>query len=87
MRELESLTDAMEEDALPLEEMLKAFERGQDLLNFCQESLTTARKSVELIEKKAPASESREENAPDSTSKPSSGSQDPETFDDDVRLF
>jgi len=79
LEELETITSRMEEEALPLGEMVKAFERGQVLLNFCQKSLTSARASIELIE--APeAEEAQNTEQPDLSSEPAN----PDT---DVRLF
>jgi len=80
LAEIETLTETMEEASLPLGEMVKAFERGRDLLNFCQKSLTSARESIELIETRkaqGPADD-------DSTTKSPADSA---TYDDDVRLF
>ncbi len=79
LSELEKLTELMEEENLPLGEMVKAFERGQDLLNFCQKSLTSARESIELIEAEKLKPAAADHHTPSKA--------DPATTDDDVRLF
>ncbi len=78
--ELELLTEKLEEEQLPLDKMVKAFERGQDLLNFCQKSLTSARESIELIE----ARQAKADVADEISTQPA---EQPATTDDDVRLF
>ena len=50
MGELESLVDAMENDQLPLEELVAHYEKGAGLLQHCEKVLATARKRIELIE-------------------------------------
>ena len=50
MGELESLVAAMENDQLPLEELVAHYEKGAGLLQHCEKVLATARKRIELIE-------------------------------------
>ena len=66
MRDLEEIVERLEHGDLPLEESLKAFERGILLTRNCQSALKDAEQKVEILLKKA--GESRvEEFEPDDT--------------------
>jgi len=52
MSELEALVEKLERGDLPLEESLKAFERGVALTRACQTALTEAEQKVELLMKR-----------------------------------
>ena len=60
MAELESLVERLERGDLPLEESLRAFERGVALTRTCQTALREAEQKVELLLKRADGGESRE---------------------------
>lgn len=47
--ELEMLVSQMESDKLPLEQSLKAYQRGAELLQICQKSLTDAVQQVQIL--------------------------------------
>jgi len=49
LAELESLVERLEGGDLPLEEALKAFERGVELTRHCQASLKAAQQKVEIL--------------------------------------
>ncbi len=49
LAELEELVAAMEEDQLPLEELVEHYEKGSKLLARCEAVLDSARKRLELI--------------------------------------
>lgn len=49
MTELETLVESLERGDLPLEESLKAFERGVALTRACQSALAEAEQKVELL--------------------------------------
>jgi exodeoxyribonuclease VII small subunit len=51
--ELEKLVERLERGDLPLDEALKAFERGIALTRHCQSSLQAARQKVEILLKKS----------------------------------
>jgi exodeoxyribonuclease VII small subunit len=53
LAELESLIERLERGDLPLEEALKAFERGVALTRHCQASLQAAQQKVEILLKKS----------------------------------
>jgi exodeoxyribonuclease VII small subunit len=53
MAELETLVERLERGDLPLEESLKAFERGVALTRSCQSALKEAEQKVEILLKKA----------------------------------
>lgn len=82
---LEAIIEAMENDQLPLEELVKHYEQGSVLLRQCDSFLRSARERIELITLNA-TSPSAETNDPvRSTASPSAGSEDNQ--DDDIRLF
>ncbi len=49
LKELEELVGRMEQGDLPLEESLKAFERGVELTRACQQALKEAEQKVEIL--------------------------------------
>lgn len=49
MEELEEIIDKLEANELSLEESMKAFDRSQNLIKFCEEQLQTAEKKLKLI--------------------------------------
>lgn len=51
LAELEEIVARMEGDQLPLKESLAAYQRGADLLQFCQAALRDAQQQVEILEK------------------------------------
>jgi exodeoxyribonuclease VII small subunit len=67
LAELEGLVERLEHGDLPLDEALKAFERGVALTRQCQASLQAAQQKVEILLKRsgqpyvAPFEESGEE--------------------------
>ena len=79
--ELEEITRRLERDPSSLTSLLDDFERGQALLQYCQATLKSARKRLDLVEANLHAE-------PDKT-----GDLDGDTpnndadHDDDVRLF
>ncbi|MGH8266272.1 MAG: exodeoxyribonuclease VII small subunit [Steroidobacteraceae bacterium] len=52
LAELESLVERLERGDLPLDEALKAFERGVALARHCQASLQAAQQRVEILLKR-----------------------------------
>tara|TARA_B100000575_G_scaffold163955_1_gene131010 strand:+ start:100 stop:360 length:261 start_codon:yes stop_codon:yes gene_type:complete len=46
---LEKIIEKMENERVPLEEMLKDYEEGTKLLSVCKEKISIARKKVEKI--------------------------------------
>jgi exodeoxyribonuclease VII small subunit len=53
LAELEALVERLERGDLPLEEALKAFERGVALTRHCQASLQAAQQKVEILVKRS----------------------------------
>jgi len=49
MARLEAIVEAMEKEEVPLEDALKHFEEGMDLVDFCEKKLGEVQKKVELI--------------------------------------
>ena len=94
LTELESIVAAMEEEQLPLEELVARYEKGSKLLARCETVLASARKRLQTISAKAAAdaaaiagdsNDSPDED--DETAGPETGSPDDNDDDDDIRLF
>lgn len=49
IEELEKITDSLESGELELEKSLGLFERGVELIKYCQDSLDSAQSKVELL--------------------------------------
>jgi exodeoxyribonuclease VII small subunit len=85
---LESIVEAMENERLPLEDLVTHYEKGSALLDRCESILQTARGRIELITLR---NSSRLENGTGdpSDSSPPSGLPDDsdDDEDDDIRLF
>jgi exodeoxyribonuclease VII small subunit len=79
--ELEQIVAAMEEEDLPLEELVTRFEKGTKLLGHCQEVLDSAKKRLRTIA--AESGEARENPLNAEGSEPT----EPLETDDDIRLF
>ena len=50
LEELEALVHRMEDGKLPLEESLAAYQRGTELLKFCESRLTDAQARIAVLE-------------------------------------
>ena len=50
LEELEALVHRMEDGRLPLEESLAAYQRGTELLKFCESKLTDAQARIAILE-------------------------------------
>ena len=57
LAELEGLVERLEHGDLPLDEALKAFERGVGLTRLCQASLEAAQQKVEILLKRGARTE------------------------------
>ena len=49
MAELDGLVEKMEAGQLPLEESLTAYQRGTDLLKFCEKVLRDAEQRIQIL--------------------------------------
>ena len=49
LKELESIVAQMETGQLPLEQSLQAYQRGSELLQFCQKSLSDIEQQVRML--------------------------------------
>jgi exodeoxyribonuclease VII small subunit len=50
LQELESIVQTLEGGGTPLEDALKAYERGMSLLNYCQETLGQAEQKIRFLD-------------------------------------
>ncbi|MBL50103.1 MAG: exodeoxyribonuclease VII small subunit [Roseibacillus sp.] len=88
MGELETLVEAMENDQLPLEELVAHYEKGAGLLQHCEKVLAAAKERIELIEVgNSPEKDLSPSGERDDDSPESDGSSPAETLDDDIRLL
>ncbi len=51
MKRLEEIVEKLDEGEIPLEESIKIFEEGMELVNFCQKKLEEVEAKVETIMK------------------------------------
>ena len=88
MGELEALVEAMENDQLPLEDLVAHYEKGAGLLRHCEKVLSSAKERIELIEVDN-LSEKNLASAPqaDDAFPCPDGSPPDEALDDDIRLL
>jgi len=78
MEELETIVSAMEEDSLPLEDLIAHYERGAKLVTECEETLKSARKRLDTIKAQGQGSASK---------KPVAKTNTEDNNDDEIRLF
>src|SRR5438876_524128 len=79
LQRLEKIVEQMESAELPIEEVLKQYEEGIELVKFCGQKLEEAEKKVEVLSKKKDGSpqltsfqtETETEEQPDSPEQPS----------------
>ncbi len=88
---LEKLVEEMEHDQLPLEDLVKHYEKGSALLNRCEAILKSARERIELITLRntneiALESDAGSGQGAELSSEPANPPDDPDD-DDDIRLF
>jgi exodeoxyribonuclease VII small subunit len=86
---LESIVEAMENERLPLEELVACYEKGTTLLNRCETVLQSARDRIELITLRDKEGDpGGSETTGDAALSPPSGPPDAsDDDDDDIRLF
>lgn len=94
LAELEEIVAAMEEEQLPLEELVSRYEKGSKLLARCESVLASARKRLQTISAKTIADTvdpDDEDDVPDEDDKAPgqhhAGTPDEHDDDDDIRLF
>lgn len=93
LAELEEIVAAMEEEQLPLEELVARYEKGSKLLSRCESVLASARKRLQTISARSsaePVETDDEADLPDHDdhrSGPNAGTPDEHDDDDDIRLF
>ena len=86
--DLEALVEAMEQEQLPLEELIASYEKGSALLNHCEAILKTARGRIELITLRNQNESALEAEATSAQAPaPSPAREEAPNDDDDIRLF
>jgi exodeoxyribonuclease VII small subunit len=81
---LEAIVEAMENEQLPLDELVMQYERGSKLLERCESVLDAARERIELITLRAQADDPE---TSDNARPPAATAAEPSDDDDDIRLF
>lgn len=84
---LESIVEAMENEQLPLEELVAHYEKGSALLDRCESILQTARGRIELITLRNRSGHETGTGDPSDSTPPSGLPDDSDDDDDDIRLF
>ncbi len=94
LHELEEIVAAMEEEQLPLEELVARYEKGSKLLARCETVLASARKRLQTISASAaniPDDPDDPDESPDEDDDEpagrNTGTPDEPDDDDDIRLF
>lgn len=91
---LEAIVAEMEEQQLPLEELVMSYEKGSKLLKHCETVLNSARRRLQTISERqtgggnsrqAPDSLDAEQEMSDDAAAPPAATDDDD--DDDIRLF
>lgn len=80
---LEAIVEAMENERLPLEDLVTQYEKGSKLLERCETVLQSARERIELITLRS-RNEIRDD---DENTAPTSAEPVVSDDDDDIRLF
>lgn len=84
---LERLVESMENDQLPLEELVSRYEQGADLLRHCENVLGVAKKRIEMIEI-TPPNENELETGPSRADDPRNATQSGDGEEsDDIKLL
>lgn len=78
MQRLEQITGQMESGQMPLHELLERYEEGTKLIQYCQETLQSAEKRIEMVTRKM--------SEPTPTA-PAAPAKSPKKPDPDVSLF
>ncbi|MBM3863293.1 MAG: exodeoxyribonuclease VII small subunit [Verrucomicrobia bacterium] len=81
---LESIVEAMESEALPLEELVAHYEKGSELLARCESLLKSARGRIELITLRRQQQQTGDDPSPQAPSLQADTSADDA---DEIRLF
>lgn len=86
---LEAIVEAMESDKLPLEDLVKHYEKGTEYLNRCEAILNVARGRIKLITLRNQNEISLEAGAlsAETFEAPAQSAPAEDTDDDDIRLF
>jgi exodeoxyribonuclease VII small subunit len=83
---LETIVEAMENEQLPLEDLVAQYEQGSMLLERCESVLNSARQRIELITLRARPDDDAE--SPAEARPPAATADEPYDDDDnDIRLF
>lgn len=61
LKSLEEIVEKLEDAELPLEDAIELFEKGSKLSTFCYSKLKDAEKKVEILVKKVPHPQSRDD--------------------------
>jgi exodeoxyribonuclease VII small subunit len=63
IKRLEEIVEKLDEGEIPLEDSIRIFEEGMNLIDFCQNKLKEVEKKVEIIMKKREEEKGEDENS------------------------
>jgi exodeoxyribonuclease VII small subunit len=88
MDRLEKIVEQMESGKLPLEDLIVRYEEGMKLVKTCQERLTSAEQKIEIITRNSAGKAVVQQFEPEAEAPyPEKTTVEPETIDDEIKLF
>jgi exodeoxyribonuclease VII small subunit len=88
MDRLEKIVEQMESGKLPLEDLIVRYEEGMNLVKICQERLANAEQKIEIIARNSAGKPVVKELEPaQEPATPEKATVEPESTDDEIKLF
>src|SRR5436309_8670129 len=88
MERLEEIVEQMESGKLPLEDLIVRYEEGMKLVKTCQERLAKAEQKIEIITRNSAGKAVVQEFEPaQEAGPPEKAAVEPESADDEIKLF
>jgi len=88
MDRLEKIVEQMESGNLPLEDLIVRYEEGMKLVKICQERLANAEQKIEIITRNSAGKAVVQEFEPtQEAGPPEKATVEPESTDDEIKLF
>ena len=88
MDRLEKIVEQMESGKLPLEDLIVRYEEGMKLVKICQERLANAEQKIEIITRNSAGKAVVKEFEPaQEAGPPEKAEVEPESSDDEIKLF
>ena len=88
MDRLEKIVEQMESGKLPLEDLIVRYEEGMNLVKVCQELLANAEQKIEIIARNSAGKMTVKQFEPtQETAAPATIADEPDSTDDEIKLF